>query len=85
MGDKVAISLINSIFQRSKVSDLNIAQNGLGFKTGQFILNYIAACCTQGNKSKLALKQINLGFNVMSESLIDRVHQALTQLNSLRE
>jgi hypothetical protein len=85
MGDKVGISLLNSVFTRTAVSNLNVAQNGLGFKTGQFILNHVVACCSPTNMGKLALSKINLGFNVMSESLIDRVTQALTQLNQLKK
>jgi Ran GTPase-activating protein (RanGAP) involved in mRNA processing and transport len=73
VGDKLAMSLVNALFLRTPLEDLNLAQNGLGFKTGQFILNFIASCCCHEKKHKLAIQAVNLGFNVMSDSLIERI------------
>ena len=73
VGDKLAMSMVNALFLRTQLEEVNLAQNGLGFKTGQFILNYIASCCSHENKLKIRIQAINLGFNVMSDSLIERI------------
>lgn len=80
----MAISISNSLFMRTRLESLNLAQNGLGFKTGQFILNYVTSCCTPENRGKLALKKVCLSFNLMSETLVDRVTQALQTLEGNR-
>lgn len=39
LGDKMAVVLIETLLARSKVVDLNLSQNGLGFKTGHYLLS----------------------------------------------
>lgn len=80
----MAISISNSLFMRTRLESLNLAQNGLGFKTGQFILNYVTSCCTSENRGKLSIKRVVLSFNLMSETLVDRVNQALQTLEGNR-
>jgi hypothetical protein len=69
---------------RTRIEDLNLAQNGLGFKTGQFLLNFIVTCCCPENMNKIHLKRVNLGFNLMSDSLVDRIQQALKTLKHIK-
>ncbi len=84
IGDKLAIQLSNAVCLRTRIEDFNLAQNGLGFKTGQFLLNFIVTCCCDENKDKIHLKRVNLGFNLMSDSLVDRIQQALNALGQIK-
>ena len=82
MGDKVAIALVDKVLC-SRLECVNIAQNGLGFKTGQFILNHLKGCCNKGKNSRIHLKKIELQFNLMSDSMVERIQAALAQILAL--
>jgi hypothetical protein len=75
MGDKFSIALLDVVLMNSKIQDLNIAQNNLGFKTGSHLLNFLKSCHNLQNANRLFLTKIQLEFNLMSESVIKRIQE----------
>lgn len=61
-----------------------MAQNGLGFKTGQYVLQSFKEACTTDGAFRVYVEKINLEFNVMSESLNKRIQDTLNELNDMK-
>eukprot|EP00347_Sterkiella_histriomuscorum_P012187 403369562 len=84
VGDKLAIQLIDACLFVTNISELNLAQNGLGFKTSQFIINQLQPICNKQYCNNTLIENINLEFNVMSDSMIKRIKDLLSRLAYLR-
>jgi hypothetical protein len=75
--DKQAIPLLDVIFAKTNIEILNLARNGLGFKTGTFLLAKVP-------KANAAIKKINLNYNLMSAALKKSISSLLTQISLQR-
>jgi len=75
LGDNAACSLLEAICVSSNINHLNLNSNGLGFKSGTFILNL-----TKSLSETLKLRQIELEFNPVSDHLKRRIKSELKQI-----
>ncbi|CDW77554.1 UNKNOWN [Stylonychia lemnae] len=73
IGDQNAVQLIEATVYSTQIKELNLAQNGLGFKTGSALVNLLQEIKLRNKQDQLKLTKLELSFNLISDSMIKRI------------
>lgn len=84
LGDKAGLQIVKTVLIHTQIERLDVSNNGLGFKTGNALLQLLQGLPSYERRA-ISLQKLNLGLNIMSGKLVERVYFELREVRERQQ
>jgi len=84
LGDKAGLQVVKTVLIHTQIERLDVSNNGLGFKTGNALLQLLQGLPSYERRA-ISLQKLNLGLNIMSGKLVERVYFELREVRERQQ